>query len=168
MKTWTEEEIAVLTTKYENSHMNELKSLLPSKSSQAIRKKAKEIGLQYNLANYITPEKYYSIKKNAQSRKIEFNIDMRDISEVYEKQNKKCALTGKDLIFDGVNNYFYVDDIGIASVDRIDNSKGYTKDNIQIVDKFVNLGRNILSNEDYIQLCELVVNFNRKKNENGH
>jgi hypothetical protein len=148
--------------------MNELKLLLPSKSSQAIRKKAKELGLRYDLVNYVSPEKFYRIKRGANTRNIEFTIDMRDISEVFEKQNKKCALSGKELSFDLTSSHYLSDSVGVASVDRIESSKSYTKDNIQIVDKYINIAKNTLTNEQFIEMCGNVSNFNRKKNENGH
>ena len=42
---------------------------------------------------------------------------------------------------------------GNASIDRIDSSKGYTKDNIQIVTKTINLAKRSLSDDDFIQMC---------------
>jgi hypothetical protein len=46
----------------------------------------------------------------------------------------------------------------IASVDRKDSSKGYTKDNTQIVCRFYNLGKTDNSNDDVIELLDFFKN----------
>lgn len=46
-----------------------------------------------------------------------------------------------------------------VSVDRINSDKGYVPNNIQLVCKFVNLGKSIYSNEEVISLLrECVIN----------
>lgn len=39
------------------------------------------------------------------------------------------------------------------SVDRIDSNKGYEPDNIQLVDKRINMMKQSLSNDEFIELC---------------
>ena len=50
------------------------------------------------------------------------------------KQNKKCALSGIDLIFEA--NHGKIE--GNISLDRIDSQKGYTINNVQWVHKDIN------------------------------
>jgi len=45
-----------------------------------------------------------------------------------------------------------INKLKMASVDRKDSSKGYTKDNTQIVCRFLNLGKTDNPNEDVIEL----------------
>jgi hypothetical protein len=50
-----------------------------------------------------------------------------------------------------------------ASVDRIDSSKGYTKDNIQFVCFMANIAKNKFSCDELINFCNLVSEFNKKE-----
>ena len=85
------------------------------------------------------------LMNGAKTRSIEFSITLEDISNVYESQGKKCALTGVDL--DWSTN---------ASVDRVDSNVGYVIDNIQIVTKQVNMLKKDMANHDFIMLCKAV------------
>lgn len=119
----------------------------------------------YTGGKYITGEQFSYIKSNAKNRNIKFEITIQDIEEVYDKQNKKCALSGIDLIFNsrfinGNQNKIGYQKIikGNASVDRIDSKKHYTKDNIQIIDKKINFMKHVLSLEEFLNTCKLIVN----------
>lgn len=106
-------------------------------------------GYKYLGATYLG-----SIKRQAKVRGIPFEITAQQAVEQYEKQNKKCALTGVDL---NIAINFRDDYINhTASLDRIDNSKGYTVDNIQWVHKVINIMRNKLSIEDFLHWCKMV------------
>ena len=61
-------------------------------------------------------------------------------------------MTGIDLTFDTLVNTFD----GTASLDRIDSSKGYTKDNVQWVHKDINYIKRDLSDSEFITLCKKV------------
>lgn len=87
---------------------------------------------------------------SALSRNLEWNLSIDDGVNLFEKQNGLCALTGISLVVKGDFT-----DI-TASLDRIDNSKGYTKDNIQFVHKEVNMMRGSLSLKRFIELSNLI------------
>ena len=89
-----------------------------------------------------------SIKSGAKSRKLSFTIDIEYAWELFLKQDKKCALTGWDIILGNINK--------TASLDRIDSSRGYDKDNIQWVHKNVNRLKMDFSQDDFIELCKAV------------
>jgi len=93
-----------------------------------------------------------SFKAGAEKRNLEFSITIEDIYNQYIKQNKKCNLSGLDLIF---NTKKYLLD-GNASIDRIDSSKGYTINNIQIIHKDINKMKMDLNQEYFINLCKLI------------
>lgn len=85
------------------------------------------------------------LRNGAKQRGLSFEITLEDIQHVYEEQHKVCAFTGLSITF-GVD----------ASVDRIDSRYGYTKDNIQIVHKVLNLLKRDTPNEEFIEWCCLV------------
>lgn len=100
------------------------------------------------------PGSYWtSIKSNADRRGIStagFTID--DAWEKFVEQDGRCAFTGIPLIFESKCNR----PDGTASLDRIDSSKGYTKDNVQWVHKDINYIKRDLSDADFIALCKKV------------
>ena len=71
------------------------------------------------------------------------------------KARQKCAITGKelDLTQDG-------------SVDRIDSSRGYTKNNVWWVTKDINKMKLDFTLGYFIHLCEMVAN-NKEKIKDG-
>ena len=96
----------------------------------------------------ITGSKWYTIKRGALIRNLSFNITKEDVWRAFEKQNKKCALSGLPLSF--------LD--GSASVDRINNSLGYETNNIQIVHTDINAMRSDYSVDYFIKMCKQVAN----------
>ena len=92
---------------------------------------------------------------NSKNRNLVLEITPDDIYEQFIKQNKKCALTGIDLImsFDMKSS--------TISVDRIDSKLGYIKSNIQIVHKLINQCKMDHSDEMFYNLCKKVY-FNLK------
>lgn len=92
------------------------------------------------------PGKVFSrLRRGAEQRGFIFEITLEDIQETYEAQNKVCALSGLSISF-GKD----------ASIDRIDSKIGYTKNNIQIVHKALNLLKRDMPDEEFIEWCMLV------------
>lgn len=91
-------------------------------------------------------------KHGAKRRKIIFDMSIEYAWSVFELQEQKCALSGVKLEFRSGKNSNTT-----ASIDRIDNSKGYIKGNIQWVHKKINLMRNILSIGEFKEWCRRVV-----------
>jgi hypothetical protein len=91
------------------------------------------------------------VLRGAKERNLEVSITIEDAYEKFLKQNKKCALSGVNLILPFRGKMFYE---GNASLDRIDSSKGYTKSNIQWLEKKINIMKMDLKQEDFIRLCE--------------
>jgi len=85
------------------------------------------------------------LRNGATKRALCFEITIEDISDQYNKQHQKCALSGLPLLW-GVD----------ASVDRIDSSIGYTKDNIQIVHKTINMMKRDIVQEEFIMFCKRI------------
>jgi hypothetical protein len=99
----------------------------------------------------------HNIKKRAKIIKCEITI--QDIKDLYDKQKGLCALTGKKLSTDTYmvkENQHIINKFNI-SVDRIDSNKDYTKDNIQLVGAIINRIKSDLSNDQFIDLCNMVI-----------
>lgn len=94
-------------------------------------------------------------KVGAEARGLVFQIKAKDIRNLYEEQEGLCALSGQPINLPLSSRYASV----TASVDRIDNSRGYTQDNIQLVHKRINMLRGSLSVEDFVELCKMVAEY---------
>ena len=103
-----------------------------------------------------TPLTHYNkFKRAAERRGIEWCLTISDIDDLYDKQKGLCAMSGVKLMFDhgprnGCEN-------GNASLDRIVNSIGYKMDNVQLVTKAINMGKQGESYEDFVRMCMSVV-----------
>ena len=88
---------------------------------------------------------YRKFKKAAKDRRLDFALTEKDFFEGY---NGICSLTGWkiDIIYGNQT----------ASVDRIDNSRGYVKGNIHWVHVLVNMSRGALELQKFIEMCEAV------------
>lgn len=94
--------------------------------------------------------KLYNAKQRALKKGLDYSLTPAFIEQLFQFQNQCCALTGTK--FESVVE---------ASIDRIDSSKGYTPDNVQLVTNQANTAKNVLSTEVFIELCKKVI----KKNE---
>jgi hypothetical protein len=108
-----------------------------------------------------TGSKYFSgnfldrCKKGAKARNIKWSVTNEELDYIMESQLFKCNLSKQELRYGyiPINEY-------TASIDRIDSKKHYTKDNIQILNKDVNLGKQSLSQNEFIKLCKEVAKWN--------
>lgn len=78
-------------------------------------------------------------------QKLSVSITPQEAWDLLVRQNHCCSLSGLPIKV-GVN----------ASIDRIDSSKGYDFGNIQWVHKEINLMKNVLSQDRFIELCKSV------------
>ncbi len=85
--------------------------------------------------------------------KLLIDLTMEQAWDLYLKQNGKCNFSGIDISI-GTSK------TDMASIDRIDNTIGYTISNIQWVHKDINMMKRIYSTEYFIKLCKLVAERN--------
>jgi hypothetical protein len=102
------------------------------------------------------------IKRDAKARGIQFDLNIEDLWELLESQNRKCKLSGLELSFRKKAK----DYTGTASLDRIDSKKGYIIDNIQWVHKTINTMKMDLEQETFLMYCNLIVQNNKKDSTN--
>jgi hypothetical protein len=74
------------------------------------------------------------------------------IAELLRGQNGRCKLSGLPLQWDDM----HTDAEMLCSLDRIDSAKGYVRDNLQIVCRFINRWKNSSNNNDFRRLLNLV------------
>ena len=103
------------------------------------------------------------LRSSANRRGLEIAEDLTPeyLWNLYLQQNEKCAISGIQL---SPSVKFGTRGSGNASLDRIDNTKGYIRGNVQWVDKTINAMRLTLSVEDFISTCKKVVEYNDKIN----
>jgi hypothetical protein len=95
----------------------------------------------------------------AKVRNLEIDITRDYAYTLFIKQNKKCALSGVDIEFPKTNKE-WSQGKRTASLDRIDSSLGYTKNNIQWVHKDINKMKNKFPQDAFIRYCKLVFETN--------
>lgn len=106
----------------------------------------------------ISGTQWKNIYEGAIYRRIDLDITIEQIWDLFLKQNRKCALTGEEIILSPLSQK-------TASLDRIDNTKGYTIDNVQWVHKDINILKHAHRQEKFIELCKKVANYaDNKKN----
>lgn len=93
----------------------------------------------------------YNAARNRSTRKgMDFDITTDYLLELWERQNGTCFYTGVPMTIDRNDN-------NALSIDRIDSSKGYTRDNVVLVCSSINVMKNSHSIDEFINLCRSVV-----------
>lgn len=105
--------------------------------------------LQFKGKGDISASYWTKLQKSAARRKIDFNVSLDEAWRLFLEQKRKCALTGVTLHLKGPKQR-------TASLDRIDCNKPYEIENLQWVEKDINLMRNVFSIEYFKHLCQNV------------
>lgn len=91
------------------------------------------------------------LQRNAKLRGLEFTIKIEYVWELYEQQDRLCALSGLPIVFDKLKGGDTT-----ASLDRIDSTKGYIPGNVQWTHKNINKMKRDFPVDKFIHLCCLV------------
>lgn len=100
----------------------------------------------------ISGSRISEIRLRARKKKMDFDIDAKFLWELILKQKYLCAISKLKISLD--KN---------ASVDRIDSSKGYTKDNVWWVHKDINKMKMDLPMDRFLELCDTVSQSNKEQ-----
>jgi hypothetical protein len=102
-----------------------------------------------------------SLRIGAEVRNLSFNISIEFAWELYEKQGRKCVVSGVDISFSEKATAMSGT---TASLDRIDSTLGYTEDNVQWLHKKVNILKMAMPEDDFIAWCHQIASHspNRK------
>lgn len=130
-----------------------------------------------NNGKYLKPENRYDISKHSKNQldkytkfrwylkhtkqrvNKEFNLTLKDLEYVWEKQQGICPYTNiklklkthSDKALNTFDNPFE-----FASLDRIDSSKGYTSDNIEFISVGVNYLKSNFTKEQTISFINII------------
>ena len=96
---------------------------------------------------------FRKVRQGALGRDLDFRITAKDVWDQYQKQKEKCALSSLHIHFETNQDKARLQ---TASIDRIDSTKGYTIDNIQIIHKRLNRIKGITPDQEFIQWCNAV------------
>jgi len=113
--------------------------------AENLRKNSRE-----NRRKNITTSLLSAARRRAQQNNLEFNLTKEDIviPDI-------CPILLKPLVCGDKNDYSFS-----PSVDRIDNNKGYTKDNIQIISTKANKMKNNATKEELTNFANWVLKSN--------
>lgn len=133
-----------------------------SKSCGCSRKERLDLSKTWKGHGEISGTYWRKLKYANSKRKkdINFTVSIEEGWEQFLKQNRRCAITGQQLIF--VSDYSR-DFSQTASLDRIDSDGHYEIGNIQWVHKDINRLKNDYSEEIFFSLCLKIVQFNELK-----
>ena len=92
--------------------------------------------------------------RRAKNRKKLGDLTVEDLKEQWNKQNGICPYTGIKLILPLRKKNCEI--IELASLDRIDSSKLYEKDNVVFVSTPINYMKGCMTEEDTIKFCKTI------------
>lgn len=88
-------------------------------------------------------------KTRAKDKGWDHDIDKDHVRFLLLQSGKRCPYSGEKFVFEkGHPNMF--------SLDRVDSSKGYTKDNVVVTSVWANKAKNDLPLEKFLEFCKNV------------
>lgn len=106
----------------------------------------------------LSGQHFGEIRCRAKREEHEFNVTIEYVWELFEKQGRKCAITGEPLVFHSLKEKR----MGLAqtaSLDRIDSFIGYLPGNVHWVHKDVNRMKNSFTMDRFFEICVLATNI---------
>lgn len=105
--------------------------------------------------------KYILRKLKFNKRRKECFLNIEDLKDVWINQNGVCPYTKIKLVLPTSNKPNPDVSYKVASVDRIDSSKPYTKENIQFVSRNANYAKNVLTHEQMLNFIDIIIKNNK-------
>ena len=96
-------------------------------------------------------------RKNAKKRHVDFTLSIDDLKQQFAKQNGRCVYSGKQIVMP--LNFTRIYDKNVASIDRIDSKVGYVSGNIQLTTKKINMMKQGMSHEEFVDTCRVVAKY---------
>ncbi len=158
---WTPEMIQIVRERYTvEKSLSDLSDSI-GVTVESIRRKAKDLGLKRIRAKgkdnarftgyeEISGSYWCSVRQGAMRRGLEISISIEEAWQLFVDQNRCCALSG--IVLEPPVRAT----VGTASLDRIDSTKGYVKGNVQWLHKNINMMKQELTDETFIDFCHAV------------
>lgn len=105
-------------------------------------------------------------RKSVKRRDLEFSLTLTDLDNLYDNQGGVCYYTGQPLILATGSKFCYAE--SNISIDRIDNAKGYTVDNVVLCCKMVNVCRNVLTQSEFIAMAHDIAKKHKRPDTVEH
>jgi hypothetical protein len=101
----------------------------------------------------LIPHRWKEIHSRCKRTKIPFRISIDDLRHQFKVQNGKCYYTHRTLTGyqENIENFS-------LSVDRVDSSRGYEKDNVVLCGTIINKMKLNLTTSQFVSLCSEIVN----------
>lgn len=112
----------------------------------------------------LTGNYWFRLIRSAKDRGIPFEITIEYAYELFKKQKGRCKLSGIEISL-GQNQH--KKQYQTASIDRINNDKGYILGNIQWVHKDINRMKHAFTQEAFLRYCEAVYKESRNAKINS-
>ena len=104
----------------------------------------------------ISGEYLSSIRKGARKRNLPFEVTGEYLWGIFLSQNRKCALSGRHIQFEP---HCTKTNQRTASLDRIDNTVGYIKGNVQWLHKHINKMKFTYEEDYFVELCKDIAKY---------
>jgi len=135
--------------------MNNIKNFGDGKNKYDISKHGRKKDEYTNFRYYF---------RNLKRRNKQIDVTLQDLKELWEKQGGICTFSSVNLVL-STHTQTNKNPIYRASLDRIDSTKGYTKENIRWVSLAINWMKNTMSDEMVNKLIEILVKNNKNKSQ---
>jgi len=114
----------------------------------------KNLELENRTTDYLPQRFWQKFLNVARKRNIAVLITKEQAFNKYKTQDGRCNLSGLPLYFTKLTGRYWR--YTNASIDRIDSTKPYTLDNIQWLEKRINMMKQAYSQHEFVALCKLV------------
>lgn len=114
-------------------------------------------------SKFVSRCKNHTKNKCLQGKDFGFDITKEYLKSIWDEQHGICPLTGWKMIPPISSYQFNPANPANGSIDRINNNKGYVKDNVRFVAYMANITRNEFTDEQMIEFCKAVANYNSTK-----
>lgn len=104
--------------------------------------------LRSDLVKWVTKTTLHNTRHQARKQGVECTLTGADIGELHARQEGRCALTGREIIFGSKGRQR--DSI---SLDRIEHGGDYTLGNVRLVTYQANMARGMFSDEELRDFC---------------
>lgn len=96
------------------------------------------------------------VRSRSQKYQYEIDIDSDWLIKRFDENEGKCEISDIPFVLKGRSPFS-------ISIDRIDATKGYTKDNVRLVCLMINFALNNFGDTVFFQMCEAVTNKQKTK-----